>query len=243
MTGSTLNSVKSSVMSYDTVSPLDENTRRYYLDAMGVQCWQLRDTSETLVAQENNNLSWSQLESDIQSCTHCQLHQSRKQPICGRGNTNADLFFILLAPTQSDDESGKLCDAEANALFSKMLSAIEISIDDVYITSLLKCSVPAVHTVSPKEIQSCNTYLQQQLQLIQPRLVIVLGETTNQCLFQKTLSLDDFRAMNIDSPQQINAIPLFTSYSPEELLQHPENKRDAWLDLQQIKKMLGSNKT
>ncbi len=230
-------------MSNHTAPPLDENTRRYYLDAMGVQCWQLRESPDTIIEQEVNNLTWPQLENDIQSCTHCQLHQSRKQPICGRGNASADLFFILLAPTQSDDESGELCDGEANALFSKMLSAIEISIDDVYVTSLLKCSVPAVHTVSPKEIQSCNSYLQQQLQLIQPRLVVVLGEVANQCLFQKVLSLDDFRALNTDSPQQLNTIPLFASYSPEELLQRPESKRDAWSDLQQIKKILGLNKT
>jgi len=227
-------------MSSHTAPPLDENTRRYYLDAMGVQCWQLRETPEKLVEQDINNLTWPQLENDIQGCDHCQLHTSRNQSISGRGNKNADLLFILLAPTQSDDKSGQLCDGEANTLLSKMLSAIEISIDDVYITSLLKCSVPAVHTVSPNEIQSCNNYLQQQLQLIQPKLVVVLGETANQCLFQKTLSLDDFRAMNAGSPQQINSIPLFTSYSPEELLKSPENKRNAWSDLQQIKKILGS---
>ncbi len=230
-------------MSNHTASSLDENTRRYYLDAMGVQCWQLRDTPDTVVEQKVNHLTWPQLENNVQDCKQCQLHQSRKQPISGRGNTHADLLFILLAPTQSDDESGMLCAGEANALFSKMLLAIEISIDDVYITSLLKCSVADVHTVSPKEIQSCNIYLQQQLQLIQPRLVVVLGETANQCLFQKTLSLDDFRALNTNSPQQINTIPLFASYSPEELLQHPENKRNAWLDLQQIKNILGFNNT
>ncbi len=230
-------------MSNHTAPLIDENTRRYYLDVMGVQCWQSRETPEKNIEKNGNNLTWEQFENDVQSCTHCQLHQSRKQPISGRGNINADLFFILLAPTQSDDEKGKLCDGEVNTLLSKMLSAIEISIDDVYITSLLKCSVPNVHTVSTKEVQSCNRYLQQQLQLIQPRLVIVLGETANHCLFQKTLSLEDFRAMNVDSPQQINAIPLFSSYSPEELLQRPENKRHAWLDLQQIKKILGSNKT
>ena len=229
-------------MSNQTVPPLDENTRRYYLDAMGVQCWQLRESPVTVVEGDVNDPTWPQLENDIQGCTRCQLHESRKQAISGRGNTGADLFFVLLAPTSIDDESGRLCDGEAGALFTRMLSAIDISIDDVYITSLLKCSVPAVHTVSAKEIQSCNVYLQQQLQLIQPRLVVVLGETANQCLFQKALSLDDFRAMNTGSNQQINAIPLFSSYSPEELLKQPENKRNAWSDLQLIQKQLGSKK-
>jgi DNA polymerase len=238
-------------MSKDTVSPLDENTRRYYLDVMGVQCWQLREAPRPVIehssserSQSDNRdvvtLDWSQLNSNIQNCVNCPLHQSRKQALTGRGNTAADLFFVLLAPTSSDDESGIVCGGEASELFSKMLSAINISIEDVYITSLLKCSVTTAHTISPKEVLTCSTYLQQQIQLVQPRLVVVLGETTVQCLFQKTLSLDDFRTMNSDSSQQIHSVPVFVSYSPEELLQQPDNKRNAWSDLQQMQKILSS---
>ena len=102
----------------------------------------------------------------------------------------------------------------------------------------MKCSVQINHTVSPKEIQSCNEHLKQQIQLIQPKLLVVLGETAVRCLLQKDLSIDDCRARNEGMQHRIESVPLFVSYSPEELLQRPENKRKAWSDLQQLQKIL-----
>jgi len=255
-------------MSKSTAFSFDENTRRYYLDAMGIQCWQLRDAEELSVNEwpvedrpedhrqrviedsitENNrdvistdiitdDHNWVQLDSRIQQCDKCQLSITRKQAIPGRGNQSAELMFVLLAPNSSDDEAGYICSGEANDLFSKMLAAINVAIDDVYITSLLKCKVPAKHTVSAKEIEHCTAYLKQQIQLIQPKFLIVLGETTIRCLLQKNMSLDDFRELNTKSPFQIDSVPIVVSYSPHELLQHPEYKRKAWADLQLLQKM------
>ena len=221
---------------------------------MGIQCWQLRNAEDrqvleqdlqttdnrgvisTDVITEGNN--WPQLETAIQQCDKCQLCVTRKQAIAGRGNQSADLMFVLLAPVSSDDEAGTICSGEANDLFGKMLAAINVPIDDVYITSLLKCKVPAKHTVSPQEIKQCFVYLKQQIKLIQPKLLIVLGETTIRCLLQKNLSLDDFRVMNTESQYQVESVPLFVSYSPQELLQQAENKRKAWADLQQLQKLI-----
>ena len=246
-------------MSKKTAFSLDENTRRYYLDVMGIQCWQLRNTedrpaeerpgaeqgslatnnrdviSADIISNDNN---WSQLETTIQTCNKCPLSATRKQAIVGRGNQSAELMFILLAPSSSDDETGRVCSGEDNELFSKMLAAINVDINNVYITSLLKCSVPAKHTVSAKEVKQCFAHLKQQIQFVQPKLLIVLGETTIRCLLQKNMSLDDFRAMNTNQPFQIDSIPVFSSYSPQELLQQPELKRNAWIDLQQIQKLI-----
>ncbi len=98
--------------------------------------------------------------------------------------------------------------------------------------------MPAKHTVSPQEVKQCFVYLKQQMQLIQPKLLVVLGETTIRCLLQKNLSLDDFRVMNTESQYQLESVPLFVSYSPQELLQQAENKRKAWSDLQQLQKIV-----
>lgn len=241
-----------------SASVLDENKRRYYLDVMGVQCWQLLDsenaqTASDDIAIENNRDvtsvdvdaetkvdAWPQLETAINQCNKCQLHHSRKQAIVGRGSQSAELMFVLLSPGSSDDETGVLCSGEVNELFTKMLAAINISINDVYITSLLKCSVPPSHTVSAKEIQSCNDYLKQQIQLIRPKRLVVLGETATRCLLQENGSLDDYRAMNAASRYQLESVPLFVSYSPQELLLHAEHKRKAWLDLQQLQKLMQS---
>ena len=262
-------------MSKNTAFSFDENTRRYYLDVMGIQCWQLRNAEDGQaeerqaeerqaveegshtannrevisvdVIKDDNN--WPQLETIIQQCNKCQLSATRKQAIAGRGNQSAELMFVLLAPNSSDDEAGYVCSGEANDLFSKMLAAINVPIEDVYITSLLKCGVPAQHTISPNELHQCNDYLKQQIQLIQPKLLVVLGETTIRCMLQKDSSLDDLRVfLNTEKhaettaeasmDNQFESVPLFVSYSPQELLQQPENKRKAWLDLQQIQKII-----
>lgn len=252
-------------MSSDSL--LDENTRRYYLDAMGIQCWQSLEATSPVTASpvtippvvkdaaavttENNKdvvaLNWSQLEQDIQQCRQCELHKGRKQAMSGRGNLSADLMIVLLSPSASDDADNIICGGEANTLLGKMLAAIDIDISDVYISSLLKCQVPQQHTISAQESQSCQHYLNQQIQLIQPKVLMVLGETTACCLLQKELSLDDYRAMYsaIDSQHeklfyQTSAVPLFFSYSPEELLQQPEAKRKAWADLQQLQKIMAT---
>jgi uracil-DNA glycosylase family 4 len=248
---------------------MDENTRRYYLETMGIQCWQLldnetpgivdrhinnavqpegdsshsdRDVAPVLQQAAENN--WQRLETDVQQCNKCQLHKTRKQAILGRGNQSAALMIILLAPDMIDDTSGQLCDSAAYQLLSKMLSAIDIAIDDVYITSLLKCGAPVMHSVS-LELQQCNEYLKQQIQLIQPRQLAVLGETAARCLLQNDKPLDNLRAMfnaeeknNSSIPARYESIPMLVSYSPQELLQQPENKRKAWLDLQQLQKMM-----
>ena len=230
---------------------MDENTRRYYLDAMGIQCWESLDArlpdenqGGSLAPETGNRdvaASYADIENTIQTCTKCVLQQTRKQAMPGRGNRSATLMFVLLSPSETDENNGLLCSGEAGELFSKMLAAININIDDVYITSLLKCAVPASHPVSAEEIQACNHFLKQQIQFIQPELVVVLGETTARCLLQKELSIDDSRAMNETMSQQLDSVPLFFSYSPDELLQQPENKRKAWTDLQQLQKMVENN--
>jgi len=246
---------------------LDENTRRYYLDAMGIQCWQSLETTSPIIespdteplvvkdevtgtAESNKDvvaLDWSQVEQNIQQCNQCELHQGRKQAVPGRGNLSADLMIVLLSPSASDDAGNTICGGEANALLSKMLAAININIADVYISPLLKCHVPKIHSVTVKQSHSCQSYLSQQIQLIQPKVLMILGETTARCLLQKELSLDDYRAMYSvsDSPPeklfyQSSMVPLFFSYSPEDLLQQPEVKRKAWADLQQLQKIMAA---
>jgi DNA polymerase len=243
-------------MTENTVTPLDasldESRRRYYLDVMGIQCWELlqsnvdngrvESTDFDPARAENPGTVLQQLESEVQHCTRCQLHKSRKQALAGRGSSSAELMFVLLSPDRADDEFAQLCSGEANTLFTKMLAAINVSIDDVYISSLLKCTVPAKHTISTTELHYCSEFLKQQLQLIRPRLLVVLGEIASRCMLQRDLALDDIRALvntaSDGNSNQFESVPLFVSYSPQELLQQPENKRKAWLDLQRIQQII-----
>jgi DNA polymerase len=254
------------------VKALDENTRRYYLEVMGIQCWEQLDTEKQRsddplmknAAQLDvdntdgdrdvassaplfDKVNWPLLEINVQQCNKCQLHKKRKQAILGRGNKAAELMIILLSPDMVDDASGELCGGEAYQLLSKMLNAIDIAIDDVYITSLLKCGVPVNYTITANELHQCGDYLKQQIQYIRPRQLVLLGETAVRCLSQDDMPLDDLRALintgennNLSVLDQYVSVPLLVSYSPQELLQRPENKRKAWLDLQQLQKMMRS---
>jgi uracil-DNA glycosylase len=250
---------------------MDENTRRYYLDVMGIQCWESLDAKQprgedlhiknvALVADDGRAdgdrdvasvrslpdiSNWPQLETAVQQCKQCQLYKTRKQAILGRGHQSAELMIILLSPEMSDDVAGLLCSGEAYQLLSKMLGAIDVSIDDVYLTSLLKCAVPVKHTISSSELQQCEAYLKQQIILVQPRQVVVLGETAARCLLQKDSPMDELRVLinsqeknNVSIPAGYESVPLLISYSPQELLQQPANKRKAWQDLQQLQKMM-----
>lgn len=233
-------------MSEDTMTPIDENTRRYYLDVMGVQCWESikpavqTDDLKTDRSVNNIELNVISLGDTIQQCDKCQLHEQRKQALPGRGRQSAELMFVLLSPDEHDDAALMICSGEANDLLTKMLAAINVSIDDVYITSLLKCCVPATHTVSTTELHQCKNYLKQQVRLVEPKLLIVLGKTAASCMLQQDVLIDELRAATntVEQCKQFESVPLFVSYSPRELLQQPDNKRKAWLDLQQIQKII-----
>jgi len=266
-------------------SVIDEETRRYYLEAMGIQCWQslqpVQESTQDAVTdavpaddgvsaeaaaevaianaeyqvpgrasdQSINHAAaqpgdWPSLEASIQHCSSCQLHATRKQALVGRGNPAAELMFILLAPESVDEEAGLICSGEAGALFTRMLAAIDIDIKDVYITSLIKCLPPRNHTISPREIMRCNEHLKQQVDMVKPAHIIVLGETAIQCLLQKPQPIDHIRAdinsasADASSMNPLGSIPLFVSYSPHELLLKAELKRSAWADLQQLQKLI-----
>lgn len=240
-----------------TVITPEESRRRYYLDVMGVQCWESLvspDTNDDLAepsegAQQVEQVqaghgmdvvatAWPSLLASIDQCESCGLHGGRKQALAGRGSQQADLVFVLLSPDAQDDTDNMLCDGEAGDLLRKMLAAIDLSLDDVYLTSLLKCAPAPRHTILPAEISACDAHLKQQLSLIRPKVVIVLGELAARCMLQKRLSIDDFRAMNATDDATFEGYPLFVSYSPRELLLQAGHKRKAWQDLQQLQRYL-----
>lgn len=256
-------------MSDSSQPVLDENTRRYYLDTMGVQCWQLLEPmsdSESIIEPEIERevkhaatevvteavelpqeaadvpLTWLSLEDSIQQCDRCHLQQTRSSVVAAQGNQSAELMIVLLSTAM---------DVEASKLLAKMLAAIDIKLEDVYITSLLKCELPPQHTVSMVEIKACSHFLNQQIQLLKPKQLFVLGETTARCLYQKNLQLDALREqVNVDADMRSSEhagfvspvidvrIPLLLSYSPQELQQQPENKRKSWSDLQLLQRRL-----
>ena len=218
---------------------LDENSRRYYLDAMGIQCWQLLEQEnaalQTPVAIEKEVVEQNVVEQNVAR----DLGKSVQYEVLSRGNKSADMMFVLLSPSANDETSG-LCSGEEGVLLTKMLAAIKVSIADVYITSLLKSSSPVTDAISSNEMEQCKTQLKQQIQKVKPKVLIALGEASAQILLKQKMPLDELREqVNTNSNKSeahFESIPLFVSYSPTELLQKAENKRKAWSDLQQLQK-------
>ena len=230
------------------MTSVDENLRRYYLNAMGIQCWQELDVpgvasevSSQVETRNDASGNLESLESEVQKCQKCKLHETRKQALAGQFNPSSSIMFVLLSPNESDENTGQLCSGDARVLFEKMLKAIDIAIEDVSITSLLKCRVPDLHTVSTAEIQHCNEYLKQQIDSVSPELLVVLGDTAARCILQRDSFLDELRdELNADDIEHLlryENVPMYFSYSPHELLQNPENKRKAWSDLQRIQSL------
>jgi uracil-DNA glycosylase family 4 len=245
----------------------NELLRQYYLDQMGIQCWQLlagqnplpgHDASVTAAAVEDHSISeistaanspgddsgLAELEQQIAHCQQCDLHASRTQAIAGRGTEPARLMILLFAPTAEDDRAGKVCSGQQGQLLQKMLAAINLPITSVYITSLLKCRVNKTHTVTPAELGACQGYLDRQIQLIDPEIILVMGEAAARCLLQDTAPLDSLREqVNADGAvkarKNYRSKRLLVTYSPEELIDEPVNKRKAWNDLQLLQNQLG----
>jgi len=219
---------------------LTEDVRRYYLDAMGIQVWQSLenpvDDSETDVPA-NSDVIWAQLEQAVSSCTACELHTSRTQTVFGVGNKSADLLIIGEAPGRDEDLQGEPFVGRAGQLLNAMLAAIGFQRDQVYIANILKCRPPNNRDPKPEEAAACNSWLQQQIELIQPEVILALGRIAAHQLLNTEQSLAALR----DKQHKHAGIPLIVSYHPAYLLRKPIEKRKSWQDLKHVKFLLNSN--
>lgn len=184
----------------------------------------------------------SSLYAKMQECTRCALHQSRKQAIEGRGVKNPLVLVITEAPTMQDDESGIPMSGEDGKLLSKMLQAISLSEDtNTYITPIIKCRPPENKLPLLEQMYACKTFLDIQIQKMQPRFILALGSLTSLCLLGPKQNFQDIRGKVFDykaSSLQKESTPLLVSYSPQTLLHDEALKRPAWQDLKLVRRVL-----
>ncbi len=219
---------------------LAEDIRRYYLDAMGIQVWQsLAEQGDNIATDvsANSNTVWQQLERAVSGCTKCELHTSRTQTVFGIGNNNADLLIIGEAPGRDEDLQGEPFVGRAGQLLNAMLAAIGLQRDQVYIANILKCRPPNNRDPKNEEADACNPWLQQQIDLIQPDVILALGRIAAHQLLNSDQSLGALRGIQ----HNYAGIPLIVSYHPAYLLRKPVDKRKSWQDLKQIKLILHNN--
>ncbi|TNF38515.1 MAG: uracil-DNA glycosylase, partial [Gammaproteobacteria bacterium] len=173
------------------------------------------------------HMDWQQLRQTVAQCQLCELHESRTQTVFGVGNPEANLLVIGEAPGADEDRLGEPFVGRAGKLLDAMLAAIQLDRSQVYIANILKCRPPNNRDPHTSEIFCCDPYLQRQIELIQPKLILALGRIAAHHLLVSQDSLAKLRQRQ----HSYNGIPMLVSYHPAYLLRNPVDKRKSWQDL------------
>lgn len=214
-----------------------EAQRRAYLEALGVDVWTLRGSASDEKAattdddslQESKIVSWSELRDKVSACTLCSLHRTRTQTVFGVGSESADWMIIGEAPGAEEDRRGDPFVGRAGKLLDEMLRAVGLARDSVFITNLLKCRPPNNRDPTVDEAASCRAYLDRQIALLSPKLILVVGRIAAQHLLETDAPLGRLRGQKhyLNNGQ----LPVVVTYHPAYLLRSPTQKRKAWQDL------------
>lgn len=187
-------------------------------------------------ALPQGEISLSDLRQQVANCTACSLHQSRTQTVFGVGNPNADLMLIGEAPGFHEDQEGEPFVGRAGQLLTAMIKSIGFTRDQVYIANILKCRPPNNRDPLAEEVASCTPFLQQQIKLIQPKLMLAVGRIAAHYLLSTKSSLESLRG-KVHSYGENNT-PLIITYHPAYLLRNPADKKKAYQDLLFVTKTL-----
>lgn len=225
-----------------------------YLKLMGIERWLPRNTTgsvthreQSMIAENDDSptekpiseLNWQELEARVNACNLCPLlSQSRTHHVFGDGNKNADLVIVGEAPGANEDLQGKPFVGRAGQLLTEMLKAIGLKREDIYITNILKSRPPNNRDPKPEEIANCTPYLDRQLTLLRPKLMVAVGRIAAQYLLNTSETMAKLRGRQFTFRD--TGIPLLVTYHPAYLLRSPGQKKEAYKDLLLIKQKLGT---
>lgn len=175
-----------------------------------------------------DSLNWAELEAGIRACRACELCQQRKQAVPGVGDLQPDWLFIGEGPGAEEDVKGEPFVGQAGKLLDAMLAAIDLQRGNkVYIANAVKCRPPGNRTPEAGEMASCRPWLQRQTQLLQPKVIVLLGKAAAHTVLGNDKSLASLRGQRFEYQQ----IPVVVTYHPAYLLRNLPDKAKAWEDL------------
>ena len=177
----------------------------------------------------------AQLEKEFKLCVLCELSQTRTQVVFGSGNLHAELMFIGEAPGFDEDKKGEPFVGLAGQLLTKIIEAMKLKREDVYIANCLKCRPPNNRSPLPSEIATCNPILMRQIRIIEPKIVCTLGKFATQTLLSTQESISRLRGRFVDW----NGIKVMPTFHPAYLLRNPQDKKLVWQDMQLVMRELG----
>lgn len=175
-----------------------------------------------------SSLDWPELQSAVSACTACELHQSRTQTVFGVGNRSADWLIIGEAPKADEDQQGEPFVGDTGQLLNNMLRALGLSREQVFISNILKCRPTDDRDPQPEEFTTCEAYLQRQIALIAPKMILAMGGVAAHSLLKLKTPVTKLRG----ELHHYGETPLVVTYHPAYLLRKPSEKAKSWADLQ-----------
>ena len=217
---------------------------------MGIDVWLPRDADDAAsgespdAAQTDVGFAtgapladWDELRACVTECTRCALAGSRTNTVFGVGNPDADWMIIGEAPGAEEDRRGEPFVGRAGKLLDQMLLAIGQSREKVFIANILKCRPPNNRDPKPDEAAACRDYLEQQIALVRPKIVLAVGRIAAQNLLGSDEPVGRMRGR----PHELDGIPLVVTYHPAYLLRSPSQKRKSWSDLCLARRLAAEN--
>ncbi len=183
----------------------------------------------------NKNETMNKIREELGDCQRCPLAKTRTNLVFGAGDPDARLMFVGEAPGRDEDLKGIPFVGRAGQLLTKIIQAINMTRDQVYIANILKCRPPNNRNPEADEIEKCYPFLQQQIKVIQPRIICALGAFAAQTLLQTKTPIGRLRGRGHPFNKHSLVIP---TYHPAFLLRNPNKKRDVWEDMQLVMKLL-----
>lgn len=226
-----------------------DRSRLDYFAALGVDVWVRRDLAEEPgaagpvpargPAQQPapaaapgaalDGVEWQELQQRVAGCTRCELHATRTQTVFGTGSIRARWMFVGEAPGAEEDRQGEPFVGRAGQLLNAMLDAVGLSRQQDYIANILKCRPPRNRDPRPAEAASCREYLDRQIELLDPVLIVAIGRIAAQNLLATDAALGRLRGRVHELGPAKR--PVIVTYHPAYLLRSPREKRKAWHDL------------
>ncbi len=210
---------------FNTIAPVD-SIQKTLNDSVDLSTMRSEGVVETL----------SELQAEVELCHACVLHENRNTVVFGRGNPQAALVLVGETPGYGEDQQGAPFDGEAGRLLDRILFAMGLSAEDVYICLLIKCRPPVNRDLHADEVKACEPFLKRQLALLNPVVIITLGHFAAQTLLGVQTPVSRLRGQW----HTYNGVALMATYHPDYLLRSPLEKKQVWADMVMVKQRLES---
>ncbi len=195
------------------------------------------ETSSSVPELQFADDSLDKIRTDLGDCQRCKLWTTRTNIVFGEGSPKAELMIVGEAPGADEDASGRPFVGRAGQLLTKMIEAIQLNREDVYIANILKSRPPDNRNPEAEETKACIPFLYRQIAVIKPKLIVTLGNPATQGLLDTKVGITKLRGEFQDYPR-LPGIKVLPTFHPAYLLRSPDKKREAWDDLKKVKAFL-----